>query len=45
MVFKESEVLRALNHPGIVRVKNCFTLADFQVVFIMEYLRGGDLLR
>lgn len=29
MVFKESEVLRSLDHPGIVRVKNCFTLADF----------------
>jgi len=29
MVFKESEVLRSLDHPGIVKVKNCFTLADF----------------
>ena len=29
MVFKESEVLKDLNHPGIVRVKNCFILADF----------------
>lgn len=28
-VFKESEVLMSLNHPGIVHVQRCFALADY----------------
>ena len=28
-VFKESEVLMSLSHPGIVHVQRCFALADY----------------
>jgi MAP/microtubule affinity-regulating kinase len=44
MVFRESEVLKSLNHKNIVKIYNCFTLSNMQVVFIMEYLEGGELL-
>jgi MAP/microtubule affinity-regulating kinase len=44
MVFRESEVLKSLNHNNIVKIYNCFTLSNMQVVFIMEYLEGGELL-
>lgn len=43
MVFKESDTLKALRHKNIVMIKNCYTLTNMQVVFIMEYLEGGDL--
>lgn len=44
MVFREAEMLKSLNHPNIVKFFNCFTLENQQVVFIMEYLEGGELL-
>lgn len=44
MVFREAEIMKSLNHKNIVKIKNCFTLTDMQVVFIMEYLEGGELL-
>jgi len=36
--------MKSLEHKNIVKIKNCFTLSDMQVVFIMEYLEGGELL-
>ncbi|KAL4448802.1 hypothetical protein ABPG74_012891 [Tetrahymena malaccensis] len=44
MVFREAEILKSLNHKNIVKIKNCYTLSDMKVVFIMEYLEGGELL-
>ncbi|KAL4488528.1 hypothetical protein ABPG72_013096 [Tetrahymena utriculariae] len=44
MVFREAEIMKSLNHKNIVKIKNCFTLQNMQVVFIMEYLEGGELL-
>ena len=44
MVFREVESLKSLNHKNIVSIKNCYTLANMKVVFIMEYLEGGELL-
>ena len=44
MVFKEAEMLKSLNHKNIVKFKNCYTLENMQVVFIMEFLEGGELL-
>lgn len=53
MVFREAEVLKQLNHKNIVKILNSFTLSNMQVlelilyiqvVFIMEYLEGGELL-
>jgi len=44
MVFREAEIMKSLEHKNIVKIKNCFTLSDMQVVFIMEYLEGGELL-
>ncbi|KAL4508143.1 hypothetical protein ABPG72_021516 [Tetrahymena utriculariae] len=44
MVFREAEVLKNLNHRNIVRIFNCYTLKGMEVVFIMEYLQGGELL-
>ena len=44
MVFREAEMLKSLRHKHIVEIKNCFTLPKMQVVFIMEYCEGGELL-
>ncbi|EGR33275.1 protein kinase domain protein [Ichthyophthirius multifiliis] len=43
MVFREAEILKVLNHKNIVKIMNCYTLSDMRVVFIMEYLEGGEL--
>lgn len=45
MVFRESEMLKSLSHKNIVKVFRCFTLSNMQVVFIMEYLEGGELMQ
>ncbi len=44
MVFRESEVMKSLNHRNIVKIENAYTLSDMQVVYVMEYLEGGELL-
>ena len=44
MIFKEAELLKSLNHNNIVKFINCYTLENMKVVFIMEYLEGGELL-
>jgi serine/threonine protein kinase len=44
MVFREAELLKSLKHKNIVKILNCYTLGNMQVVFIMEYLEGGELL-
>ena len=44
MVFREAEMLKALRHKHIVVIKNTYTLHNMQVIFIMEYLEGGELL-
>lgn len=41
MVFREIENLKALKHPHIVKILNCYTLQNMQVVVVMEYLEGG----
>jgi len=43
MVFKEAELLKNLNHKNIVQITNFFALKDMRVVFLMEYLEGGEL--
>lgn len=45
LVFREAETLKSLNHKNIVKIYNCFTLSNMQVVFVMEYLEGGELLK
>ena len=44
MIFREAEIVKSLNHKNIVKIKNCYTLSDMKVVFVMEYLEGGELL-
>jgi MAP/microtubule affinity-regulating kinase len=44
MVFREVETLKALNHPNIVKIMNCYTLTNMQLIVVMEYLSGGELL-
>lgn len=44
MVFREAEIMKSLNHKNIVKIKNCYTLSDMKVVFVMEFLEGGELL-
>ena len=43
MVFKEANMLKAMNHKNIVKILNCYSLKNDQVVFVMEYLEGGEL--
>ena len=38
----ESRLLERLNHPNIVRYKECF-LEPSQLIIVMEYCPGGDL--
>ncbi len=44
MVFREAEMLKLLRHRNIVDIFKCYTLPDMKVIFIMEYLEGGELL-
>lgn len=45
MVFREAGALKNLNHKNIVKIINFYTLKNMmQVVFVMEYLEGGELL-
>lgn len=44
MIFKEAELLAQLKHTNIVRIINFYALKNMEVVFIMEYLDGGELL-
>ncbi len=43
MVFREAETLRTLTHKNIVKIINFYSLKNMEVVFIMEYLEGGEL--
>lgn len=44
MVFREVEMLKSLNHKNIVKILNCYTLKNMEVVIVMEFLQGGELL-
>lgn len=44
LIFREAELMKNLSHPNIIKIFNCYTLSDMQVVLIMEYLQGGDLV-
>lgn len=44
MIFREATNLKSLKHDNIVKIYNAFFLPNFQTVFIMEYLEGGELL-
>ena len=44
-IFSESETVKALNHPNIVKIYNFFVIKKtLQTYCIMEYLEGGELL-
>lgn len=45
MVFREAEMIKSMNHIGIVKIKNCFTLPNMEFAFVMEYCQGGELLK
>lgn len=36
--------MKNLRHNNIIKVINCYTLPNMQVVLVMEYLQGGDLV-
>lgn len=44
-IFVEAEILKSLKHQNIVEVSKCLTLKNMEVVIIMEFLEGGDLLK
>ena len=44
-IFVEAEILKSLKNPNIVEVHKCLTMRNMEVVIIMEYLEGGDLLK
>ena len=35
MIFREIENLKALNHPNIVKIINCYMLKNMQVYVVM----------
>lgn len=37
--------MKSLKHQNIVEVHKCLTMKNMEVVIIMEYLEGGDLLK
>jgi len=44
-LYTEAQTLKALKHPNIVKVLNCFVdRKSRQAIMIMEYLEGGELL-
>lgn len=44
LLFREAELMKNLRHNNIIKVINCYTLPNMQVVLVMEYLQGGDLV-
>jgi MAP/microtubule affinity-regulating kinase len=42
--FAEAETLKSLDHKNIVRLYDCIPSKTMKIVFIMEYLKGGELL-
>lgn len=44
IIFRETENLKALTHPNIVRILNFYAPKGLEVVFVMEYMEGGELL-
>lgn len=38
------ELLKCINHPGIVKLKNCFQEGKY-LYYIIEYCHGGDLTK
>ena len=45
MVFREAYLLKSLDHKNIVKIYNCLPLRNMSVIFVMEYLEGGELLK
>lgn len=43
-VWKEPELIKKMDHPNIVKILNTIPLKDMQMVMVMEYLSGGELL-
>lgn len=41
--FKEAEILKHLNHPCIVRIKDVLKTKSNKLWIVMEYADGGDL--
>lgn len=44
MVFREVEMLKSLHHKNIVKILNCYTFKNMEVIIVMEFLEGGELL-
>lgn len=42
-MVREIELLRLLNHPGIVKLYEVYE-SNSHIYLIMEYIKGGDLL-
>jgi serine/threonine protein kinase len=38
IIFRETENLKALNHPNIVKILNFYAPKGLDVVFVMEYM-------
>lgn len=41
--FKEAEILKHLNHPCIVRIKDVLKTKSNKLWMVLEYADGGDL--
>jgi len=41
--LKEAKILKALNHPNIVKCNDCYTTTNGKLCIVMEYADGGDL--
>jgi serine/threonine protein kinase len=44
IIFRETENLKALKHPNIVKILNFYAPKGLEVVFVMEFMGGGELL-
>ena len=38
MIFKESEYLKSLSHPNIIKILRCYALKNMRFVVVMEYM-------
>jgi NIMA (never in mitosis gene a)-related kinase len=41
--FKEAEILKNLNHPCIVKIRDVLRTKSKKLWIVMEYADGGDL--
>ena len=44
-LFSEAKILEALRHPNIIHMREFHKMASNELILILEYAEGGDLMK